>query len=410
METEQSAKLPGMTRTFGNPCDALVPSTSLRTIVPPAERKVILLATAAITDSSIFNNGLFQNVFVFYKMFSAMGYSPILVVNEMPKPESVPKVLRDCRMMPTEKIITNPLPVVAMIEIGMSVDPLLREFVKMLGGRLAKVYLGNILNIDIETPIFYPQMHFAHHVIEKIDRIWTSPHYGQHAEYAAFLNHVQPPENLADMIAPYVWDPCFITRGGEQQPRWRAPETPEDETFVVMEPNISIQKGSLLPLLAIESWYRRYGKAAGWKGKVIVVNGDRLVANNPYFSTVIAPTLDIFTDKRVTLMDRITMAAAMSENPSATFVCHNITNEYNYMVLELLWCGFPVVHNAGSWSAYGYSYDGNNVVQAADRIEQIRATHVSNLDMYHAHAATLAWRHSPYNPEMHAAWEALLKK
>ena len=32
--------------------------------------------------------------------------------------------------MVTEEIILKPLPVVALIEIGMSIDPLLREFVK----------------------------------------------------------------------------------------------------------------------------------------------------------------------------------------------------------------------------------------------------------------------------------------
>ncbi len=406
--TQASAALPGMTRNFGNPCTDLVPQKPLCAVPAEADRRVILLATATITEDNLFSNGLFQNVYVLYKMFDAMGYAPMLVIHEKPKSEeSIPPMLRGCRMRPTEQIITNPLPVAAMIEIGMSVDPLLREFVKMLGGKLVKLYLGNILNIDVETPMFYPQMHFAHHVIEKIDRIWTSPHYGQHAEYAAYLNHVQPPRDLNDMIAPYVWDPVFITRGGTLQLRWRPRAVPEDDVIVIMEPNISMQKAAFCPLLAVERWYRAGGRS--WKGKVVVINGER-VQGTPHFSQSIEPALDLCKDGRVEFLDRRDMVSTMKAYPSAIFVCHNINNEYNYMALELLHCGFPVVHNSQQWTAFGYTYHGNNIAIAAERIQAAYVNHASRLETYEAHARTLEWRHSPYNPEVHAAWEALLKK
>jgi hypothetical protein len=48
------------------------------------KRKIILLATAAINEGNIFSNGLFQNVYVYYKMFESMGFCPILIVNDKP--------------------------------------------------------------------------------------------------------------------------------------------------------------------------------------------------------------------------------------------------------------------------------------------------------------------------------------
>ncbi len=397
-----------MTRNFGNPCTQITPFAAMNTIQKESERKVILLATATITDENIFSNGLFQNVYVLYLMFDAMGYAPILIVHEKPTATSkIPPMLQACRMKTTEQILTHPLPVAAMIEIGMSVDPLLREFVKMLGGKLAKLYLGNILNIDVETPMFYPQMHFAHHVLEKIDRIWTSPHYGQHAEYAAYLNHVPPPADLNDMIAPYVWDPSIITRGGTLSMQWMPPATPEEEVIVIMEPNISVQKASLIPLLAVERWYRETGKT--WKGKVVVINGERMTST-PHFSLNIGPGLDLVKDERVEFLDRRDMITAMKTYPSATFVCHQMNNEYNYMMLELLWSGFPVIHNSSMWAAFGYSYSGNCINVAAQQIQAALTQHRDRLATYKAHAQAIAWRHSPYNPEIQAAWEALLKK
>lgn len=410
-DTKHALALPGMTRCFGDPCDALMPTTRLSDIPTRKERKVILLATATITKDNVFSNGLFQNVFVFYQMFEAMGYNPILIIHEKPASrESLPVVVRDCRMMLSEEIIMKPLPVVALIELGMSIDPLLREFVKMLGGKLTKVYLGNILNIDAETPIFYPNMHFAHHVIEKIDRAWVSPHYGQNAEYAAFINHVLPPEDIKDSIAPYVWDPCFLTNGGtEEPPRWKPATAGQDAPFVIMEPNISFQKCSLIPLLSLERWYRAKGKAAGWKGKVIVVNGDRLVST-PHFVNSILPTLTLADDDRVEFTDRKSILVAMRSWPTATFVGHQFNNEYNYMTLELMYCGFPIVHNSHSWGSFGYYYEGNDLRSAAIQIDAAWSSHAERYEAYRSHARTLAWRHSPYNPDVHRAWEEQLKK
>ncbi len=407
-------KVPGRTDTFGDPNAGLVPwMTPLSKMAGLVDRKIILLATATITEDNIYMNGLFQNVVVLYRMFEAMGYAPIFLINEKPKSlTKIPGPLRSCRMIITEDMLRRPMSnVVALLEIGMSLDPIVRQFVKMIGGKLLKLYLGNILNIDIETPIFVNQHHFAHHVVGRTDMILVSPHYGQHAEYATYLNHVIPkdPKALERLIAPYVWDPNIFTRDGTLQLRWQRPVSSEDEVFVIMEPNISFQKCSLVPLLILERWYRDTGKASGWKGRVKVVNGERL-DHVPHFVENVKPYLEIVQDGHVDLLDRRDIVSALREWPTATFVLHNYNNEYNYMTLELMWSGFPVLHNSPSWGAYGYSYEEADLAGAASVLETIRRGHSDRLEAYRGHAHTLAWRHSPYNPTIQAAWETVLKE
>lgn len=65
--------LPGMPRTSLTKSDEIIPIKSLDAIPPMFNRRVILLATASITDENIFSNGLYQNVFVIYKMAEALG-------------------------------------------------------------------------------------------------------------------------------------------------------------------------------------------------------------------------------------------------------------------------------------------------------------------------------------------------
>ncbi len=379
------------------------PSDSCRALnavlEPLSSKKIITLATATIHNDSLFVNGLFQNVFILYKMLDAMGYAPILLVNEKPTDlNKVPAILRNVRMIIAEEIVRNSIPVHLNIEIAMSIDSLMRKFLRDRGTKTVKLYLGNILNIDIETPIFYPAVHFAHHVTGEIDEIWVSPHYKQHYEYAGMINKLEPAK-----IAPYVWDPCILTLGGTRQYKWRPKLPGETQVFVILEPNISFQKCSLVPLLIVEKLYRNS------KGdfKVLIGNSERLQAN-PFFTKTILPTLELYKDGRLIFSGRNTITSIMNDYPSCIAVAHQWNNQYNYMTLEYLVSGFPIVHNASDWSDAGYYYEGSSIEKGCEVLKKVVDFHGNSLEQYAAGAAALQWRHSPYNPEVHKAWTKLI--
>jgi len=383
--------------THGEPC-TIIPYSPLH--VPPiTDRPVLLLATATITADNLFANGLFQNVFALYRMLDSMGYAPILIVNEKPTSlEKIPASLRKCRMITTNDMLKQRIErLTGLVEIGMSLDASVRRFIKQLGGRVWKLYLGNILNIDIETPIFYPTHFFPHHIVGDIDAIWISPHYAQHSQYASYINHVKPPAALEDMIAPYIWDPSFV-EGIE----WSGGES-ATAPIVIMEPNISFQKTAFVPLLIAEAYARAHPE---WTGRVIVVNGDRL-QEVPHFVENVQPYLDLAS--RIDFQPRQDIKTVLQLHPSATFILHNVNNEFNYMTLELLYTGFPVLHNSPSWSAFGYYYAGSSISDGVKRLEEA-VSHAERKETYRAHAQTLAWRYSPYNPATQIAWKRLLSK
>ena len=391
---------PGYTECDETLITKTVPYTSL-TLNPMHKRKIILLATAAINDGNVFSNGLFQNVYIFYKMFESMGYMPILIVNEKPKSlDKIPPMIRSSRIMVAEELLKQPIPIIAYIEIGMSIDPAVRKFLRMIGAKSYKIYLGNILNIDIETPMFYGQTNFAHHVIGELDEVWVSPHYKMHNEYASYLNHTDPLKQKHTTV-PYIWDPVFIQNTSKDL-KWRPCKSDELDTFIITEPNISFQKSSVVPILALERWYREH---KDWKGQVIVVNGERLLMT-PHFSTLYA-TLDLVKDKKITMLGRVDILTTLEIYPYATFLMHQINNDYNYMALELLYYGYPVIHNATSWSEYGYYYANSDLDLIAKQID-ITKNHATNLETYKSHAQSLHWNHSPYNPDVHKKWDSIL--
>jgi hypothetical protein len=405
MEDPHGLLLPGMTRMGAEPDSQIKPLQSIESIPNLIHRPIILLATATITDENIFSNGLFQNIYFFYKMFDSMGWIPILLVNSKPKQlEGIPEVLRICRVLSVEDLVKQPIPIKVYMEIGMSIDPGLRKFLKMTGARICKLYLGNILNIDTETPVFYPGMNFSHHVIGELDEVWVSPHYKQHDEYASALNHIDINTNRKK-VAPYIWDPTVLTDDGRRRLVW-SPRGPTDqEKIIIMEPNISFQKTSVVPIMAMERWFRKHPE---WTGEICVYNGERLLGT-PFFKESILPTLELHKKGRIQFYGRKDIVSIMKEYPSATFILHQWNNEYNYMLFELFWAGFPVIHNASSsWGCFGYGYEGSDLEKVGQLYSYIQENHKNNVEIYKGHARQLAWRHSPYNPKVQEEWLNIL--
>jgi hypothetical protein len=370
-----------------------------RILEPVSSKKIIVLATSTINSDSLFANGLYQNVYVLYKLFDAIGYAPILLINDMPKDiNEVPSFMRNIRMITGDEICKLSIPIYLHVEIAMSIDADARRYMRSKGTKMVKLYLGNILNIDIETPIFYPGVTFSHHVIGELDEIWVSPHYKQHYEYAGLINQGGPAK-----IAPYVWDPSILTLGGTRSFKWKPKAVEDTQVFVVLEPNISFQKCALIPLLIVETLYRK----TKMNCKILLGNSERFQAN-PFFTKTILPTLELYKDNKIIFSGRNTITSIMNNYPSAIAISHQLNNQYNYMTLEYLFSGFPIIHNSPDWSDAGYYYEGSNIENGANVLEKVLLYHSSNIEQYMSGSAVLQWRHSIYNPEVQNAWTDLI--
>ncbi len=77
------------------------------------------------------------------------------------------------------------------------------------------------------------------------------------------------------------------------------------------------------------------------------------------------------------------------------------------MVLEYFYCGYPVLHNASDWSAYGYYYPNSDITSGVRVLERVLAEPM-NKETFTSHGKAVTWRHSPYNPEVQRAWAKVL--
>jgi hypothetical protein len=372
--------------------DRIIPDTSLHGNTV----KSILLASGHIGSDILFNNGLHQNTLIIYDMLESMGYDCYLLTDRGSEKVSD---LSGYRFLTPELSIGlfKSIALIAYIEIGMSLDSAWRTLMERLGSKVVKLYLGNILNIDVETTAITKGIYFPHHIGSAIHEIWTSPHYKQNLPYACAINGLIGDKGK---IAPYLWTPEFIQ--GAQ--RWTPPESWTGMDIVIAEPNISFQKTCLFPLLLANEFAQLCPE---WKGKVYLLNTERM-SKNAYMSQTVLPNLFLQKKGRIVHEGRTGIRSIMERHPSALFIAHQYNNDYNYMTLELMEYDFPVLHSSSGWSQFGYYWSADQWRLALQMLARVFQLHGSQLGPYRSHAKQLQWKHSPWNPVNREGWSKLL--
>jgi hypothetical protein len=348
---------------------------------------VLFLTCQTITPEMLFSNGLNQNIIIFYRLFALLGYKPYLLVNGPMDNNKMPAAFQDLRWITIEKFIQKPLKVKAMLEIGLNMSNKVRDVLHMMGARVLKIYLGNSLNIDTEFSMTNSDVIL--HAPGDVDMVLTSPHYSSQMEYLAGINRV-PLDKVG--IAPYVWDPMIINCYEE------VTFSGQVEDIVIVEPNISFQKCCVIPLLICEKYYLEHG----FKGNVHVYNTDKYNEGSNFFKNILE-NLALWRDGRIVLHGRHSITDILKEHPSSALLCHQTSNEYNYMYFECLHMGFPLIHNSYAWSTMGFYYENDSLKGGVEAL--IAAFAGASAEKGHK----IMYDHSIYNPAVQEAWVRLLE-
>lgn len=373
------------------------------------------IATGFIGNSTIFNNGLYQNAVILADLLKLLGYIPVLIFEKDPD-ETTFNIVHNITVMTPDIILeiwknsqrNEPIkPGGLYIEVGMSISGDFRTFIKERFhlSKIVKLYLGNIVNIDIETPTMVPSVFFNHHVSDNIDQIWTSPHYLSNLQYACYINKIHDPSSCGK-IMPYIWSKRFT----DSLTKWTPKLSPEYKNIVICEPNISAQKSFLYPLLLAEA-YSKYNPL--WKGNVFVLNFNLQYNTNAYVKHNLIQNLSLFSQGRIKFeFDRLNIKQITDtfNTDGSVYISHQYNNDYNYMTLELMIStNAPVLHDSYDWKSYGYYWNRDDLIHSITLLDNVMKYHDDNLDVYKTHAEQLAWKHSIHNPHVLQAFSSLIQ-
>jgi len=228
---------------------------------------------------------------------------------------------------------------------------------------------------------------------EFTDGCLISPHYKFAKEY------YEHKEQCQVGIIPYIWSPKFIEEAAFTHGLKLDYRPVVRPNIAIMEPNINITKNFYIPLLAICeilaidplcfdstniycSQYRVTAENKADIGKYL--HKSTILSNHP---------------NRVHFKGRVKVPFIFKkDNPLVLSFQH--LNELNYIYLEALHFGYPLVHNSDPLKDCGYFYQGFNLKEASRQTMHAITAHNDTLEGYRSKSQEEAFKYSPANPRV----------
>lgn len=351
---------------------------------------------------SVWSSGAWQNIIYFYMLLQQSSrISEVVLANCVPPQDQMRTLeVTDQFHIPTMDLQEAINTVDVMIVMGMQIN---QDNINALHARGAKVVAFNVGNTHImvmENIIF--QLDRGNGGIDNttVDAIWTLPH---HEKMCRSLFEVCWRTQVE--VMPYLWDPLFLQQkitqdklDYEYKPQ-RENRAAGKKRLVIFEPNLNVVKTSLTPMMIADLVYRKHPESIEM---VHICSTDRFVSQSTFLS--FAWALDI-TRKGVASYEARFDTPSFMHHYGDIVVSHQWENEINNLYYDLLYGGYPWVHNSPRFKDVGYYYPDFDAQAGAQALEQALFHHDAQIEDYTAKGKIKIQEVSPSNPDNAKAYE-----
>ena len=352
-------------------------------------------------DLGLWENGLRQNVFFLYEMFTAASNcAKVYLLNHG---DGEPTAMPDGLNFPLDAIVKTADVMASLdyvIVIGAAIDPATLVMLREQGTKIISYRGGNGAVLSIESIIDEKRRPQAERYFDVglFDAIWMTP---QHLHtYRPWLQTIY---RLPVAEVPQIWSPTFLDCRPVSKEGLFGYQPGKDKWRVgMMDPNITVMKTSHMGMLACEVAYRH--RPAMFKS-IYVSNAAQLM-DHPHFNSF-ASSMSAAKAGIMTVEPRFISADFLANHCDA-IVTHHWENGLNYVYYDVLHGNYPLIHNSEFLKDYGYYYPdwspdigGKVLIDAFDR-------HDKELPAYQAKCRELIARIAPTNPDNIALHERLL--
>lgn len=273
--------------------------------------------------------------------------------------------------------------------------------------KVVQFHCGNHCYFNAEDVVFN-----KHDVVKLLHNTWFTetwvfPMHKFASTYYEFLT------GKPSKVMPYVWSPTLIDKYcNEHSLDIECDAVLYDNnaplTLCCFEPNLNVTKTCLAPLLIMN---RVYQKKPEMVHKCIIFCASHLTKHKPFMDFL--AFLDVAKAKKVEVYPRVPFPEAMfqlkKKEMAPVIIGHQIANSQNYVSLECLHLGYPLVHNSPSIETAGYYYDEWSLDAAVDKILKFQLDFTSKHALYCERGKALLHACHPSHPSNVSAFRRLLK-
>jgi len=118
------------------PGNTIIPSEESSPIVlsslSASTKPIVVFASNDVNDSTLFHNGLTQNIIILYDLFESMGYQSYLLQAGASDESEKKKFIHQYRNITQQDMIKQSIKISIFIEIGTSMDNVTRNYLRSI--------------------------------------------------------------------------------------------------------------------------------------------------------------------------------------------------------------------------------------------------------------------------------------
>ncbi|MEZ2352793.1 DUF2827 domain-containing protein [Caballeronia sp. RCC_10] len=350
---------------------------------------------------NIWQNGLGQNVIFLAEALQKLPFvesvALIDVGDQNALPPQVDAASKGLRIMRIPDATDN---VDVIFEMGGALDTQWLDLMRARGKKVAYYCCGQPYVGLTESAVFDKPVHFMRP--DRYDEVWLM------SKDRLSVPMMRTLHRCPVHLIPFIWHPQFLEKriaevqehnlrfgyerrtGQPNQPDQPAIQ-PQGFRVSIYEPNISVVKTSSIPMLVCEEAYR----ADPLSVSAMHVLNTMHMKDHPTL-TYMANSLNIVKDSKATFHGRNDIAGFMAQYSDAV-VSHQWGNDQNYLYLDVLYGGYPLIHNSPWLKDAGYYYPGFDAQEGGRQLLRAFREHDAALDDYRARAQRVIDAVDPFN-------------
>ena len=294
-----------------------------------------------------------------------------------------------------------------LIEVGMRIPTESVEAFQRRGGKVVSYVAGNSFVMNLEAIASNLEDRAEILPTFDFDAVWITPqHWHTNHSYAKFTKsaNVEFTKSANVFKVGQIWDPIILRHGISRVKHnfFYKRRLKEGCSVGIFEPNVNVLKTFHLPVLTCEALFRRVPEAIAHVYTANTLHLKGTVHFSEFFDC-----LDLLKAGRITSETRFPVYELLGQYVD-TVVVHHWENGLNYLYYDVLYGGYPLVHNSEFLKDVGYYFEPFDAQAGAHALERAWQTHDDNLYDNQQRNRELLWSVSPDNPDVQRAHAALL--
>lgn len=356
------------------------------------------MLTIAVTASSykikggnhLWCNGITQNSIFMTMMIDKMGHRGYLIHPEKKALADTPCMPSDLRIIDLDDAMDTEFDIILFLghTFPASLQKKYRE--RFPHCKFVMYVCGNVFVHVIETVLYKNKDTEARATLPKYeyDEIWIIPQMEKTS--IDWLRFYYNTDKVT--VVPFLWSPYLGEKYLEETAFQEYAGQPLTSVGVC-EPNISVAKHFLFPVMVAEQYLRKEGAQLQ---SLMVFCADRFKTNRNVLESL--SQTELIRQKKISIEHRYPILSVLNKWANV-ILSFQWENPLNYLYLDAAWFGFAVVHNADYCQDIGYFYNGWSMDEATAALTYAFENHAKDTT-YKSRMRALLTRYTDNNPNL----------